>query len=177
MSHHVFICRIPISTKFDERLTMNLVTAIINMIASPFSVISNILIVFAIFTTSRLRTPSNLFIGCLPFSDVFVGLAVQPFYICLRLMENQHRSVLCFIRVIFSNTFFVRCGVSFVTLSSVTYERFVAVRLRARYNDVFTGKRVLKFIAAIWILNILSTSSRRAKNVLKSTTNLSKLFF
>ena len=32
------------------------------------------------------------------------------------------------------------------------------VRLRARCNDAFTGKRVLKFMAAIWILNILLTS-------------------
>ena len=144
--------------KVSERLTMNLATAIINIIASPFSVISNCLIVFAIFTTSRLRTPSNLFIGCLALSDVFVGLAVQPSYICFRLMENQHRSVPCFVRVIYSNTFFVCCGVSFMTLGSVTYERLVAVRLRARYNDVFTGKRVLKYMSAIWILNILLTS-------------------
>ena len=144
--------------KVSERLTMNLVTAIINIIASPFAVIFNSLIVFAIFTTSRLRTPSNLFIGCLALSDVFVSLAVQPSYICFRLMENQHRSVPCFVRVIYSNTFFVCCGVSFMTLGSVTYERLVAVRLRARYNDVFTGKRVLKYMAAIWILNILLTS-------------------
>ena len=144
--------------KVSERLTMNLITAIINIIASPFAVISNSLIVFAIFTTPRLRTPSNLFIGCLALSDVFVGLAVQPSYICFRLLENRHHSVPCFVRVIYSNTFFVCCGVSFMTLSAVSYERLVAVRLRARYNDVFTGKRVFKFMAAIWILNILLTS-------------------
>lgn len=45
-----------------------------------------------------------------------------------------------------------------MTLSSVTYERLVAVRLRVRYDDVFKGKRVLKSMAAIWILNILLTS-------------------
>ena len=145
--------------KVPERLTVNLVTATINIIASPFVVMSNSSIVFAIFATSRLRTPSKLFIWCLVLSDVFVGLAVQPSYICFRLMENQHRSVPCSARVIiYSNTFFVCCGVSFITLSSVAYERLVAVRIRARYNDVFTGKRVLKFMAVIWILNILLTS-------------------
>ena len=142
----------------SERLTMNLATAIINIIASPFAVISNSLIVITIFTSCRLRTPSNLFIGCLALSDILVGLTVQPSYICFRLMENQHRSVPCLVRVLYSNTFFVCCGVSFMTLSAVTYERLVAVRLRARYNDVFTGKRVLRFMAAIWILNISLTS-------------------
>lgn len=142
----------------SQRFTMNLVTAIINIIASPLAVISNSLIVIAILTSSRLRTPSNFLIGCLALSDVLVGLTVQPGYICFRLMENQHRSVPCFVRVMYSNAFYICCGVSFMTLSAVSYERLVAVRLRARYNNVFSGNRVLKFMAAIWVLNIALTS-------------------
>lgn len=45
----------------SQRFTMNLVTAIINIIASPLAVISNSLIVIAILTSYRLRTPSNFF--------------------------------------------------------------------------------------------------------------------
>ena len=141
-----------------QRFAVNLVTAIINIIASPLAVISNSLIVIAIFTSSRLRTPSNLLIGCLALSDMLVGLIVQPGYICFRLMENQHRSVPCFVRVMYSNAFYICCGVAFMTLSAVSYERLVAVRLRARYNDVFSGNRVLKFMAAIWVLNVALTS-------------------
>ena len=48
--------------------------------------------------------------------------------------------------------------VSFMTLASVSYERFVAVRLQARYNNVFSSKRVLMYMATIWIVNILLTS-------------------
>ena len=36
-----------------------------------------------------------------------------------------------------------------MTLDSVSYERLVAVRLQARYNDVFSSKRVLKFICLL----------------------------
>ena len=164
-SGHNFL---PVSTCFhlpdpnfdgaSQRFTMNLVTAIINIIASPLAVISNSLIVIAILTSARLRTPSNSLIGCLALSDVLVGLTVQPGYICFRLMENQHRSVPCFVRVIYSNAFYVCCGVSFMTLSAVSYERLIAVRLRARYNDVFSGNRVLKFMAVIWVMNIALTS-------------------
>ena len=156
---HVSICQILISTKFQNVSPWTLLLpSSTSLPQSPFVVIPNSSIGFGIFATSRLRTPSKLFIGCLALSDVFVGLAVQPSYICFRLMENQHRSVPCFVRVIYSNTFFVCCGVSFITLSSVAYERLVAVRIRERYNDVFTGKRVLKFMTAIWIMNILLTS-------------------
>ena len=142
----------------SQRFTVNLVTAIINIIASPFAVISNSLIVIAIFKSSSLRTSSNFLIGCLALSDVLVGLTVQPGYICFRLMENQHRSVPCFVRVVYSNAFYICCGVAFMTLSAVSYERLVAVRLRARYNKVFSGNRVLKFMAAIWVLNVALTS-------------------
>ena len=147
----------PSFDRVSERFLVNLVTAIVNSISAPFAVVCNILIVVAIFKNARLRTPSNLLIGCLALSDILVGLAVQPGYITFRLMENQHRSVPCFVRVVYSNAFYICCGVSFMTLTAVSYERLVAVRLRARYNNVFSSNRVLKYIVAIWIFNVLLT--------------------
>lgn len=73
-------------------------------------------------------------------------------------MENQHRSVPCFVRIVYSNAFYICCGVSFMTLAAVSYERFVAVRLQATYNGVFSPRRVMKYMAAIWLLNLLLTS-------------------
>lgn len=146
----------PTFHEVSERYTMNLATAVINIAAAPFAVVSNLLIFSAI--VSHLRTPSNLLIACLALSDVLVGLAVQPGYITYRLMENQHRSVPCFVRIVYANAFYLCCGVSFMTLAAVSYERFVAVRLQARYNDVFSSKRVFKYMAAIWLLNIILTS-------------------
>ena len=142
----------PSFDRVSERFLVNLVTAIVNIISAPFAVVSNLLIAIAVFKNARLRTPSNLLIGCLALSDILVGLAVQPGYITFRLMENQHRSVPCFVRVVYSNAFYICCGVSFMTLTAVSYERLVAVRLRARYNNVFSSNRVLKYIVAIWIL-------------------------
>ena len=49
-----------------------------------------------------------------------------------------------------------------MTLSAISYERFVAVRLQARYNNVFTSKRVVKYMVAIWIFNILLTAMQWA---------------
>ena len=157
-SSSCFYLRDPTFHQVSERFLMNLVTAIINIIASPFAVVSNLLIVVAIFNNARLRTPSNLLIGCLALSDVLVGLAAQPGYITYRLMENQRRSVPCFVRIVYAHAFYICCGVSFMTLTAVSYERFVAVRLHARYNDVFSSKRVLTYMAAIWALNMLLTS-------------------
>ena len=133
----------------SQRYTMNLITAIINIVTAPLAVVVNVLVVTAIFSSSRLRTPSNLLIACLALSDVFVGLTAQPGYITYRLMENQHRSVPCFVMVIHGAAFYVCFGVSFMTLCAVSYERFVAVRSRVRYNTFYSSRRVVKYMLGI----------------------------
>ncbi len=40
-------------------------------------------------------------------------------------------------------------------LSAVSYERFVAVRLRVRYNAFFPSRRVVKYMLGTWTVNIL----------------------
>ena len=153
----------PLFDDASERYITNLITAIINIISAPFAFISNMLIFVAIFDFHRLQTPSNLLLATLALSDAFVGLTVQPGYITYRLMENQHRSVPCFARLIYSSAFYVCFGVSFMTLTAVSYERFVAVRLRVRYNAMFSTKRVLKYALGIWTVNIFLTAMEWAK--------------
>jgi len=146
-----------------QRYTMNLVTAIINIVTAPFAVIVNALVVTAIFSCNRLRTPLNLFIACLALSDVFVGLTAQPGYITYRLMENQRRSVPCFVRIVYCAAFYVCFGVSFMTLCALSSERFVAVRLRVRYNTFYSSRRVVKYMLGIWTLNILLNALQWAR--------------
>ena len=50
-----------------------------------------------------------------------------------------------------------------MTLSAVSYERFLAVRLRVRYNMFFSSRRVVKYMLGIWTVNILLAALRWAK--------------
>ena len=147
----------------SQRFTINLITAIITILTAPLAVITNGVVVIAIFGCSRLRTPSNLLIGCLAVSDILIGLTAQPGYITYRLMENQLRSVPCFVRVFYASAFYLCFGVSFMTLSAVSYERFVAVRLRTRYNAIFSSRRVVNYMLGIWLVNILLDALQWAK--------------
>ena len=147
----------------SQRFIVNLITAIINIATAPVAVTANTLVATVIFSCSRLRTPSNLLIGCLAVSDVLVGLTVQPGYITYRLMENDLRSVPCFVRITYAAAFYVCFGVSFMTLSAVSYERFVAVRLRVRYNEFFSSSRVVKYMVGIWLLNLALACLQWAK--------------
>ena len=153
----------PTFDQSPQRYTMNLVTAIINIVTAPFAVTVNVLVVTAIFSCNRLRTPLNLLIACLALSDVFVGLTAQPGYITYRLMENERRSVPCFVRIVYCAAFYVCFGVSFMTLCAVSYERFVAVRLRVRYNTFYSSRRVVKYMLGIWTVKIFLAGLQWAK--------------
>jgi len=58
------------------------------------------------------------------------------------------------VRIVYCAAFYVCFGVSFTTLTAVSYERFVAVRLRVRYNNLFSYSRVVKYMLGIWVLNV-----------------------
>ncbi|XP_032229557.2 G-protein coupled receptor 12-like [Nematostella vectensis] len=146
--------------EFDKvplRYRSNLVTAIINIVFAPIAVLANFLVVYVIFRTPNLRQPSTILLGCLALSDIFVGSLVQPSYVAFRLMENKLHFVPCFVRMLYSNGFYICYGVSFMTLSAISFERFVALTLHLRYRALVTTSRLLKIAIVIWAIDIILT--------------------
>ena len=142
-----------------DRHSSNLTTAVINGLCSPFVVIANSLVVLVITRNASLQTPSNVFLACLAFSDIFVGLLVQPCYVAFRLLENTNHFVPCGLRILYSESFWVCYGISFLTLSAISFERYSALRLDLRYKEVVvTSERVLKVVVGIWLLDIFLTA-------------------
>ena len=140
------------------RHTSNLTTAVINGLCSPFAVIANSRVVLVITSNASLQTPSNVLLGCLAFSDFLVGLLVQPCYVAFRLIENTNHFVPCGLRILYSESFWICYGVSFLTLSAISFERYTALRLHLRYKEVVTSERVLKVVVGIWLFDIFLTA-------------------
>lgn len=140
------------------RHNTNLATAIINALTSPFAVTANLLIIYVIAKKDSLHTPSNILLAFLAFSDLLVGLIVQPCFVAFRVVENIHHFVPCALRIVYSESFWVCYGVSFVTLSVISLERFIALRLHLRYNELVTSKRILIVGFAIWLIDMTLTS-------------------
>ena len=139
------------------RHASNLITAAINGFCSPLAVIANFLVVFVIARNSALDTPPNVLLACLALSDLLVGLLVQPCYVVFRLLENIKHFVPCALRILYSESFWVCYGVTFLTLSTISFERYIALRLHLRYKELVTSVGVLKVAVAIWSLEILLT--------------------
>ena len=157
-SDQCFVLPDPSLNTVMDRHTTNLVTAIINGLCSPFAVVANFLVVFVIARNGGLHSPSNLLLASLASSDFLVGLLVKPYYIVFHLQEHILHFVPCLFRVIYSESFWVCYGVSFLTLSAISFERYIALRLHLRYKELVTSQHVLKLVVSLWVLEITLTS-------------------
>ena len=161
----------------SHRYLSNLITGIINAIFAPFAVIANFLVFVAILRSPTLRcTPSCMLIACLALSDFLVGVIVQPAYLAYRLRENQYGYVNCAVRLLYANGFYICYGVSFMSLSTISFERYLALRLHLRYKCLVTVRRVLIFVVFIWFLNVALTSLQWAR-IIKIARGTSLFFW
>lgn len=162
--HYCFHLPDPTFQQAQHRYRSNLITGVINAIFVPFSATTNALVFLAILLSPSLRSaPSCLLIACLALSDFLVSVIVQPTYVAYRFNENLYGYVNCAVRVLYANCFYICYGVSFMTLSAISFERYLALRLHLRYEGLVTVKRVLLFAMFIWFLNIALTSLQWAR--------------
>ena len=158
------IQEITCTSSLHGNLYMHSLTAI-NVILAITASLGNALILVALRKDSSLHPPSKLMFRCLTVTDLCVGLFSQPFYV-IQLMSITHdQSKLCFSMVSLNeltSSFF--CGVSLFTLTAISVDRLVALRLGLRYTPVWqviTLRRTRVIMITIWILNISLFCLRR----------------
>lgn len=153
-----FVLPDPADENLMTRHASNLITATINAVCSSFAVVTNFLVVFVIARSTALHTPSNVLMASLACSDLLVGMVVQPCYVVFRLYENiSHFVPPCLLRIVYSESFWVCYGVSFLTLSTISIERYIALCLHLRYKELVTTQRVLMVAVIIWVMDIAMT--------------------
>ena len=133
-----------------DKLHIKIVISVLNVTLSVTAFLGNVLIISALHKVSSLHSPSKLLVFCLASTDLCVGLIAQPLYVFF-IMSPEH-SRRCFYAGILSNTISVFfCGVSLLTLTAISVDRFLALSLGLRYRHVVTLKRVRVLIAVFWL--------------------------
>ena len=136
---------------------MYLLTAL-NVILAITASLGNALILVALRKDSSLHPPSKLMFRCLTVTDLCVGLFSQPLYVIQLMSITQEQAKLCYAMVSINEiTSSVFCGVSLFTLTAISVDRLVALRLGLRYTQVWqviTLRRTRGILIVIWILNI-----------------------
>ena len=132
----------------------NIALVVINSLTALSAIVGNILILLAVTRTPALRTPSNTLLCCLAFADFLVGLVVQPMN-ALQIVFELQRNVkaFCVTEVITTGSLSWICaGVSFLVISAIAVERFLAIKLHLRYEELVTVRRVLFVVLCFWII-------------------------
>ena len=86
----------------------------------------------------------------LALTDFFVGLVVQPLYIGQQL---SRKSNLLALEASVSHSV---CGVSFLTITAISLDRFLALHYHLRYFTVVTKSRIICTAAIIWLFSFPS---------------------
>ena len=135
----------------DTPETIIIINCVLNALLMLISILGNALVLAAIIRTPSIRsTPHMIMLCSLAVSDFLVGLIVQPIYITYQLTED--RSMLNAGKQLG----FSLCGVSLLTMTVLTVDRFLALHYHMRYSTLVTESRVKYTLITIWLISFFA---------------------
>ena len=114
----------------------------------------NIVTILAIRKTSSLPKTLKTSLLSLAVSDVGVSLFAQPFYISLLVKLIQQNNPGCSTYEVFDIISSIFSAASFSGVVAVSVDRFLAIHLHLRYQELVTHKRVVAVVISIWVISV-----------------------
>ena len=130
-------------------------------VAALVTTVLNSLVLISIWKTPSLHKPSYILIASLALSDLLVGAIGEP----LRVIENiavvrrWSLDVYCIVFKCTRGVTYSLGAISLFTLTSISLDRLLAVKLRNRYQTFLTQKRVFCVLLPFWILTCVCSST------------------
>lgn len=138
--------------RHDVQLTCAIISAVLTLPA-----FANIFIIYAIKTTPSLHKPSFLLIANLAVSDLGLALFAQPVSLAGQILDylGNYEAALKLMEPALVISFFFS-GSSVFTLSAISVDRYLAVRLKLQYGSTVTINRVIGNILLIWTIALFN---------------------
>ena len=121
------------------------------------TIILNIVTIHAIRKTVLLPKPLRTLLLSLAASDVGVGLLVQPLYISTLVSRLNQKRIDC---ISYKGLYVVInffCISSLLNVVTISVDRFLAVHLHLRYQELVTHKRVIAAVISIWLFSAINS--------------------
>ena len=151
-----------------------LINSVINGVFSCVAVLTNTLIMATILLRPRLRSPTFFLLFGLAVSDFGVGLLAQPLYVVHKIagvVENSNLKCAAGIAFVLASN--QLSGVSFLTITLLSVDRYLVLHLHLRYNELVTVNRVKIAVVSTWILsasgNVSWLLSLKAYSIISAT--------
>ena len=144
---------LPIFTELEDLRSTCIANCVFNIFLSYTAFILNIATIYAIHKTSTMPNTLKTLLLSLACSDVAVGLFSQPLYTFFLINWLRLDNPSCNAQQVrtISNTLF--SGASFLGVVAVSVDRFLAVHLHLRYQELVTHRRVVIVVIVIWVYN------------------------
>ena len=146
---------------------LNTPTLVANCVLNGFlsytAIVLNIITIQALRKTSSLPKTLKTLLLSLSISDLGVGLLVQPLYVSFLTMEITKNSkntdnIFAYRAVVkayaIPNRLFVVS--SFFGVFAITVDRFLAIHLHLRYQELVTHKRVVAAVISFWVFSVIA---------------------
>ena len=141
------------NSDLKELRTTFIANCVFNNFLSYTAIMLNIITMYAIRRTSSLPKTLKTLLLSLAFSDVGVGLFVQPLYTfsLVKWLKLDRPSCNTYhVWNISSNLF---SAASFLGVVAVSVDRVLAVHLHLRYQELVTQKRAVTVVISIWVFS------------------------
>ena len=138
-----------------ESLSVFIITCVLNAVFALAAVIFSGVVLLAVWNTYALHTPTNALLCCLCVTDCLTGLATQKAFVFTHLPltlihnadsiqdVNKYFQIHCTSLVVLLTSGYLLSGMSFGTLTAMHIDRYLAVVLHLRYNELVTVRRVV----------------------------------
>ena len=138
-----------------EELRSTIITnCAFNSFLSYTAIMLNIVTIHAIRKTPSLPKTLKTLLLSLAASDVGVGLSVQPFYVSLLIIWAKETDPGCATYKAFFLVSRLFSMASLFGVVAVSIDRFLAIHLHLRYQELVTHKRVVAVVISIWVLSV-----------------------
>ena len=144
----------PKPSEYEDLHSSLITNCVFNSFLCYTAIMFNIVTIHTIRKTSSLPETLRTLLLSLAVSDVIVGLLVQPFYTSLLAKWIQRNIPNCSnhtVFVIITNFFTLA---SFSGVVAVSVDRFLAIHLHLRYQELVTHKRVVAVVISIWVISM-----------------------
>ena len=132
-------------------------------VALAFVAISgNALVLYGVWKTPALRSPSILLICSLASTDLCVGLIAQPFFIARGFIDlySKSESLKHVIFEAYPTVGITLCAASLCIIAAISLDRLIAIVKPLQYPSIVTSSRVTRILVVIWAVCALVVSTQ-----------------
>ena len=172
ITNNISISNVAHETQDESSVILYMVVAVSNIIACPFTIVLNVLVITAVKRRPRLQTNANITLSCLAVTDALTGLTAQPFCALWHMFWILGDNYVALYAVFeYSFTFLAPC--SLLHLVMVVFERLVAIKFPFRYPFIVTTQNIKLAVLFCWSYSVLFCVVLRLGN---GTTTLISLW-